>query len=166
MRTVKAESLNVEKFLPFGFYANMIDPQAEKIGTAPIEFFRDMVQEDLGGASAPSFSTCRVEPRTLVVDVTECHTATGEGILPLDNDILIHVGPATPADADPPLDKFRVFKVPKGTMVVLRPGVWHHAPFTLKRAPANVLIVLPERTYANDCEVINLDEPDRICIEL
>jgi ureidoglycolate lyase len=166
MRTVKAESLNVEKFLPFGFYANMIDPQAEKIGTAPIEFFRDMVQEDLGGTSTPSFSTCRVEPRNLVVDVTECHMATGEGILPLDNDILIHVGPATPSDADPPLDKFRVFKAPKGTMVVLRPGVWHHAPFTLNRAPANVLIVLPERTYANDCEVINLDERDQICIEL
>ena len=166
MRTVKAESLNVETFLPFGHYASMINPSAEKIGAAPVEFFSDMVQEDMGGALTPSFSTCRVEPRDLVIDVTECHTATGEGILPLDNDVLIHVGPATPNDSYLPLEKFRVFKVSKGTLVVLRPGVWHHAPFTPNRTPANVLIVLPERTYANDCEVVNLDESEQICIEL
>jgi len=109
-----------------------------------------------------SFSTCRVEKRDLVIDATEFHGATGEGILPLDNDILIHVGPATPADVGPPLDKIHVFRVPKGTMVVLRPGVWHHAPFTPNDAPANVLIVLPERSYANDYEVVNLGGTDRL----
>ena len=137
MRTVKVEKLNVEKFLPFGFYANLINPDAEKIGCPPIEFFRDMVQLDLGGISIASFSTCRVEKRDMVIDVTECHTLTGEGILPIDNDVLIHVGPATP-DGDPlPLDKFRVFLVPKGTMVCLRPGVWHHGPITVNDKPAN-----------------------------
>ncbi len=85
-------------------------------------------------------------------------------ILPLDNDVLIHVAPATPA-AVVPLDKVRVFRVPRGTMVTLRPGVWHHAPFTANNQPANVLIVLPERTYANDCVVVKLDEKDRIRIE-
>ena len=121
MKSVKAEELSVETFLPFGFYANMLDPDAEKIGKEPIEFYRDMAQQDLGGKAIVSFSTCRVEKRALVVDVTEYHTATGEGCLPLDNDILIHVGPASPG-AVPPLDKIRVFRVPQGTMVVIRPG--------------------------------------------
>ncbi len=166
MRTVKIEELSVEKFLPFGFYANLINPDAEKMGAVPIEFFRDMVQQDLGTASVASFSTCRVEKRPLVIDVTEYHTATGEALLPLDHDVLIHVGPATPPGAGVPLEKLRVFRVPKGTVVVLRPGVWHHAPFTVNDDPANVLVVLPERTYANDCKVFTLEEADRIIIEV
>ena len=165
MKSVKAEELSVETFLPFGFYANMLDPDAEKIGKEPIEFYRDMAQQDLGGKAIVSFSTCRVEKRALVVDVTEYHTATGEGCLPLDNDILIHVGPASPG-AVPPLDKIRVFRVPQGTMVVIRPGIWHHAPFTVDNKPANVLIVLPERTYANDCIVVELKKADQIGISV
>ncbi len=166
MRTVKVAELSVEEFWPFGFYANLVNPDADKIGTPPIEFFRDMVQQNLGGASIVSFSTCRVEKRDLVIDVTEYHSKTGEGILPLDNDILIHVGPATPPGAGVPLDRIKVFRVPKGTMVVLRPGTWHHAPFTVNGDPANVLIALPERTYANDCQVFELAESDRIRIEV
>ena len=166
MRTIKAKELQVEAFLPFGFYANMIDPEAEKIGAAPIEFFRDMVQQDLGNnAGRVSFGVCRVEPRELIIDATEYHSAIGEGILPLDNDVLMHVGPATPADGQVPLEKIAVFRVPKGTMVVLRPGVWHHAPFTTNGKPANMLIMLPERTYANDCHVFELKKQDQIKIE-
>jgi ureidoglycolate lyase len=162
MRSIKAEPLSVEAFLPYGFYANLIDPKTEKLGAAPIEFFRDMVQQDLGGVTTASFSTCRVERRDLIIDVTEYHGATGEGILPLDDDILIHVGPATAADASPPLERLRVFTVPRGTMIVLRPGVWHHAPFALNAAAVNVLIALPERTYANDCRVVSLGGTERI----
>jgi ureidoglycolate lyase len=156
MRTVPITELSTEGFLPFGTYANLIDPDRLKIGSAPIEFFRDMVQQDLGGTAVASFSTCRVEPREKVIDVTECHSSTGEGILPLDGDVLIHVAPACPTDAGVPLDEVVVFRVPRGTMVVLRPGVWHHAPYSTTDRPANVLIVLPERTYANDCRVVEL----------
>ncbi len=164
MRTVQIETLSAEAFWPFGFIANHTDPSGEKIGAAPIEFFRDMAQLDLGRATKASFSTCRVEQRAPVIDVTECHSRTGEGVLPLDADVLIHVGPAAP-NGTVPLEQFRVFRVPRGTLVVLRPGVWHHAPFVLNGA-ANVLIVLPERTYANDCVVVNLPESDQIRIEL
>ena len=164
MSPVKVRNLNVEAFLPFGFYASLIDPATERIGAPPVEFYRDMVQQDLGGAAIASFSVCRVEPRPPVIDVTEYHTRTAEGILPLDSDVLIHVGPATPPGEAPPLDRFQVFRVPRGTMVVLRPGVWHHAPFTTSADPANVLIVLPERAYANDCVVVTLEEGQRLDI--
>jgi ureidoglycolate lyase len=96
-----------------------------------------------------------------VVDVTEYHTATGEGILPLDADALIHVAPAT-APGDVPADRVEIFRVPKGTFVSLRPGVWHHAPFAHGSDVANVLIVLPERTYANDCIVQELAEEQQV----
>jgi ureidoglycolate lyase len=165
MRTVKIEELSLEKFLPFGSYANYLSPQSEKIGAAPIEFFRDMVQQTLGSHTIASFSTCRLEKRAGIIDVTEYHSTTGEVMLPLDSDILIHVGPATPPGAEVPLDKIRVFRVPQGTLVSMRPGVWHHGPFTLNDQPANVLIVLPERVYANDCVVVQLEPADQIKIE-
>ena len=166
MNTLQVEQLNLEAFWPFGFYANCINPSAEKNGAPPIEFFRDMVQLNLGHVSVASFSICRVDKRDYVIELCEYHSACGEGILPLDNDILIHVAPATPPHAACPLDRLRVFYVPQGTLVVLRPGVWHHAPFTVSDKPANVLIALPERTYANDCVKVRLEETDRIRIEM
>ena len=68
MKTVNVEELTVESFLPFGFFTNMINPDTEKLGTPPIEFYRDMVQQDLAGAGIVSYSICRVEKRDLVVD--------------------------------------------------------------------------------------------------
>lgn len=166
MRTVKCRELTAEAFLPYGSYANLIDPASEKIGSPPVEFFRDMVQQNLGTATSASFSTCRVEKRDLIIDIAEYHSHCAEGILPLDNDVLIHVAPATVADGCVPVDKMVVFRIPKGTMAVIRPGVWHHAPFSVNNCAANVLIVLPERTYANDCLVFGIAEKDRIRIEL
>lgn len=165
MRTLKIENLSAEAIRPFGSYANMLDPVPEDVGKAPVGFYPDRVQQGLGKESAPSYSTCRVEKRPWVVDFAEYHTATCEGILPLDNDILIHVGPASHPRAPAPLDKFRIFRVPRGTMVVLRPGVWHGAPFSANDKPANVLIVLPERTYANDFNFVPLEGDDRIQFE-
>jgi ureidoglycolate lyase len=162
IRTVKIEELSLEEFRPFGAFSNQLNPNTEKIGAKPVEFFRDMTQQDLGRTSTASFSTCRVENRKWVIDVCEYHSSCAETLLPLDNDILIHVAPATPNSSRPPLEKIRVFRVPHGTLVVLRPGVWHHAPFTITGEPANVLVVLPERTYANDCVVVELPVEDQI----
>jgi hypothetical protein len=48
-------------------------------------------------------------------------------------------------------------------MLCLRSGVWHHAPFALE-GTVNVLIVLPEPTYANDCTVLELTHRQQIQI--
>lgn len=165
MREVKVEPLTLESFSPYGSYAMMINPKGLKRGAKPIEFYRDMVELNLGGAPLASFSVCRVEKRPKVIDVSEFHSSSGEGILPLDNDILIHVAPATKKD-ELQLDKIRVFKVPRGTFVALRPGVWHHAPILISGTSASVLIVLPERAYANDCEVVRLKEEDHVKVIL
>ena len=140
------------------------DNSVLKIGVKPIEFFRDMIPMDLAGASNASFSVCRVEQRPLVIDVTEYHSSCTELNIPLDSDLLMHVGPATP-NGVVPLDAIEVFRVPKGTCVTMRPGVWHHAPFVTDADEGNCLVVLPERTYANDCEVYEIPEADQIAIQ-
>ena len=163
MKEVKIEKLTLETFGEYGYFANMINPETYHLGEPPVEFYRDMLQLNLGGHSIVSLSICRVEKRPEIINITEFHSSTGEGILPLDSDILIHVGPASKKDPIP-LDKFRVFSVPKGTLVVIKPGVWHHAPFVDGSDFANVLIILPVRTYVNDCEVIELSESEQIKI--
>ena len=163
MREVKIEKLTMESFSEYGYFANMINPDKVHFGQPPIEFYRDILQLNLGGSSTASFSICRVEKRPEIIEVAEFHSSAGEGILPLDSNILIHVAHATQKD-NIPLDEFRVFSVPKGTLVALKPGVWHHAPFVDGSDFANVVIVLPERTYANDCEVAVLSEEDKIKI--
>ncbi len=165
MRKVKIEPLLPEAFAPFGTFANLINPKADKLGDKPVEFFRDMVQLDVNPLNMLSYSTCRVEPRELVIDILEYHSSCSEGILPLDNDILVQVAPATHPKDPLPLGKVRVFYVPKGTILTIKPGVWHWGPFTTNDKPANILINLPERTYANDCTVVELEENDCIGIE-
>ena len=166
MKSIKVEELTAVAFSPFGSFAKLVNPDSEKLGAPPVEFFRDAVQQDLGGSAIASFSTCRVEKRDFVIVVSEYHTKCGEGIMPLDNDVLIHVAPATPPNAVVPVDKIRVFRVPKGTMVTLRPGVWHGAPWTASGQPANVLVVLPERTYANDCVFVKHSEAEKLKIDV
>lgn len=165
MKKVKVKELSLAGFQVYGSFANLINPAAYHFGAEPIEFFRDLLPLELGGAGSASFSVCRVTRRPLIVDVTEYHSGCGEGLLPLDGDVLIHVGPATPP-GPPPLGDFEVFRVPRGAMVCLRPGVWHHAPFALQGPAANVLIALPERTYAQDCVVYEIPERERIGIAL
>jgi ureidoglycolate lyase len=161
-RTVQIEHLEPARFAPFGSYTNLIQPVGPQIGSSPITFYRDMLPLELAGKN-PSFCVCCVEARAGVIDVMEYHSSTGEGILPLDGDVLVQVAPATPRDAPFPAEEVRVFHVPRGTMLCLRPGVWHHAPFALE-GTVNVLIVLPERTYANDCTVLELAPRQQIQI--
>jgi len=160
MRKIKAKDLSLEGFRNYGVYADLLKPALYGFGAPPIQFFRDMLQLSLG-VPAASFSVNVVAPRPFVITKTEYHSACGEGLLPLDGDILIHAGPATRMGITP-LDQFEVFRVPKGTLVCLKPGVWHHAPFALADQPAHILVVLPERTYANDCTVVELKADEQI----
>ena len=166
MPSVKIEELSLEAFKPFGSFVNMIDPDTEVFGEKPVQFFRDMSLLPIQHArSLPSFSICRVEKRPLVIDVSEYHSFSAEGNLTLDADALIHVGPATPNGVCPK-DKMRVFRMPKGTFVTINAGVWHHAPFVYGSASAlNMLIVLPERAYANDCVVVNFEKSEHVTIK-
>lgn len=152
MKEISYKKLSVEGFAKFGSYANTINPSGPRLGAEPIEFFRDMVQSQLGTTPVVSFGVCRVVKRPFVLDVSEYHDTCCEIILPIEGDILMHVAPAVP-EKEFPFDQAEVFLVPMGTICCLRPGVWHHAPYALCTDVVNCLIALPERTYMNDCKV-------------
>ena len=163
MKTVKVQPLSREAFHKFGDYANLIAP-LDQCATGPkdgvIAFFRDMLPVDLQGA-APTFSTCRICPRPMIVTDAEYHDHTCEAAMPLDQDAIIWVAPAG-AGKTLPVDEVEAFYVPQGTIVKLNPGVWHHALFATENRPLNAMIVLPERTYNNDCCCVAVDAEDQI----
>lgn len=162
MRKVAVKELTLENFNVYGTFTNILEPQAPKLVPGPgVDFFRDLLQLNLGQTNIASFSTLRVTKRPEIIDATEYHTHCGEVNLPLDGDIVIHVGPAT-ANGVVPLDEIEVFRVPKGTLVAIHPGVWHHAPFAVNTDVVCVLIVLPERVYANDCTVYQIPGDKKI----
>jgi ureidoglycolate lyase len=164
MRSVKVKELSLEDFNIYGRFYNLANAEDSAASKNPIEFYPDLLPLMLGRPTeTASFSICRTLPRPFVVNAAEYHSWCGEGILPLDGDVLIHVGPPTSGEC--PTDRMEVFRVPQGTMVALRPGVWHHAPFSVDKSVSTV-IILPNRTYANDCILIDIPEKDQFAIEL
>ncbi len=155
MKQLQMQELTPEKFTCYGSFADMLHPRADSIGSGPFVFFRDMLHQDLGRDSI-CYSVLQVQPRDFLITVSERHNFTAEMLMPLDQDVAIHVAPANCGE-EVPLDKIEIFKVPKITMVILGTGVWHHTPFALGNAPANVLIGLPKRLYDND--LVALDIP-------
>lgn len=167
MKKIAVQSLSVEKFHRYGSYARLINPESDATGAkdAPIVFYRDMVQAELFGKN-PSFSTCRMLSRPLIIDVGEHHNHTCEVSMPLDNDALVWVAPAGADSGRVPVEDIEVFYVPAGTVMMLRPGVWHHAAFSVNSSPVNVMIVLPERAYINDCVSVNIPSDEQLEIQM
>jgi len=164
MKTVPVEPLTSENFQKFGGFRDMLNPVSEMLGAPPIEFFPDMIQQTLGNSQAASYSNCRIGPREPVINVAECHSSTAEMLMPLDADVLMWFAAASVPDAGFHGDKVRAFRVPKGTMVVIKPGTWHHGPFCLGSEQANILVALPERTYANDTRTVVMEGADCLLI--
>lgn len=163
MREIHYRKVSPEAFSVFGTCADLTGPTGPRLGAEPVEFFRDMVLQHLGTTQLASFSSLKLVKRPFVVDVSEYHDTCGEVVLPLDGDIIMHVAPAGP-EKEFPLDKAQAFHVPRGTVCSLRPGVWHHAPFAFGTVVVHCLVVLPERTYNNDCKVCPLPKESHIRI--
>lgn len=142
----------------------MQNPDAIHFGASPIKFYRDILQMPVTSMMNLSFSICQVEKRDFIIQKMECHSSCYEGILPLDGDVLIHVAHAT-QNSVYPFDDINVFAIPQYTFVVLKAGVWHHAPFAVN-STVNTLILLPERTYANDCIRVDIPEEFQLTILL
>lgn len=164
MRKIKVQQLTIETFNCFGSYVNMVKPSVNFIGEKPCLFYRDPVTMPIYGAAA-AFSVCEVfKQEKMIINAAEYHNYTGEVIMPLDDDAIVHVAPATGKIPVP--DETVAFYVPKGTLLKLNAGVWHLAPFAVHADVLHNLIVLPERVYANDCYVVQYDEKDWMEIEL
>ena len=164
MKSIKVQKLTVAGFAKYGSYASLINPDSIATGPkdASIVFFRDMVQQDLFGKN-PSFSTLQVKPRPLVIECGEYHNYTCEVSMPLNGDALVWLAPAD-CSKHVPVENIEVFYVPQGTLLNIRPGVWHHAAFATGKDSLDIMIVLPERLYMTDliCADIPKSEQRRI----
>lgn len=154
MRQIKAQPLSAEAFAPYGTFCSITEPKGFHMG----DFYRDQVKMHVSGSQNVAFSPLMMyKADVMAVKLAEYHNTTGEGIIAMDDDLVIHVAPASP-EAVPELTE--AFIVPKGTMVCLHVGTWHCGGYCLNKNEAHALIVLPERTYKNDCVVVNYEEKD------
>ncbi len=163
MRQIKAQPLTLEDFAPFGCFASVMEPKGEALHGEIHSFYRENSRYFYEGKLPVGFSPIVVKrPDKMVITCAEYHNKTCEAIMPVNDDMILHVAPA--GGTDPVPEKTKVFIVPKGTIVTLYPGVWHLCPLPKSESVLHALIVLPERTYVNDFFLENFAEKD--CFEI
>ena len=164
MITIKAVPITTENFRPYGSFASMLNPTGNCFA-GDATFYPDQVELNVQGGKPITFSPLTVKkPERMIVTQAESHTYTGEGVLLLDDDAVIHVAPPSNHAIVP--EKTEAFIVPKGTLVKLNTGVWHMAALPIHNELLHVMIVLPERVYANDCTVCEYPEDRQVEILL
>lgn len=157
---IRAQKLTLETFSPFGSYTDILHPTGHSLGA----FYPDRLLFAVSGNMPIGFSPLSVDkPDRYLVTAVEYHNTTAEGILPLDADVVIHVAPPS---ATPVPEKTQAFLVPRGTFVSLHVGVWHLCALPVDAPHVNILITLPQRTYRNDCTVVEYPPEQHIEIEL
>jgi ureidoglycolate lyase len=100
-----------------------------------------------------------LEPSAAMFDWAERHLRTLEAIVPIDGDVLVYVAPAGRSEepgALPPLEAFRVFRVTRGSGVVLDRGVWHGAPLA-DGGPARAIVLILEGTGRDDVDLVRFE---------
>lgn len=163
MRTVKAQPLTNEAFAPFGQFYKMLDPKGHALCGELHSFFPDRLTA--AAFKNVGYSPILVKkPEEYVITAQEYHTTTWEMILPLNDDMLLHVAPASAGV--PVNEQAKAFIVPKGTLVKMNAAIWHLAPLPVNEDVLSAMIILPECTYANDCTVVDLAPDQQFRIEL
>ena len=157
MKTIKAIPLSHEEFAPFGQFYTMEQPQGHALCGELHSFYPDRLVAD--SEHRVGYSPIVVKkPERMVITQQEYHTTTWEMILPMDDDMILHVAPASAGT--PVTELAKAFIVPKHTLVKMNAAIWHLAPLPASKEALTAMIILPECTYANDCTVVDLT-PDQ-----
>lgn len=158
MREIKIEKLTHESFAPFGQFYTMDAPQGHALCGGLHRFFPDRLTASSEHNVGYSPILVR-KPERMTVTAVEYHTTTWEMILPLNDDMIVHVAPASAGTPVP--DETKAFLVPAHTLVKINAAVWHLCPLPANADELAAVIILPECTYANDCTVVELKEEDQ-----
>ena len=153
MRTIKAELITNESFAPFGQFYTMGEPSGYALCGELHKFFPDRITADSNHRIGFSPITVK-KPDRMIITQQEYHTTTWEMIMPLNDDMILHVAPASGGKVVSELAK--AFIVPKNTLVKINTAIWHLAPLPFEKESLTAMIILPECTYANDCTVVDL----------
>jgi len=153
MRKLQAVPINLQDFAPFGQFYAFDKPDGHPLCGEIHKFYPDRITGD--SEHRIGYSTLAVnKPEKMIIKQQEYHTTTWEMIMPLNDDMILHVAPASGGTAVPELTK--AFIVPKNTLVKLNAAIWHLAPLPVHENQLAAMIILPECTYANDCTVVDL----------
>ncbi len=162
MRTIKLEKLTKEAFAPFGEYCTFTNPDGYALKGALHRFFPDRVIINFGKNAG--FSPLLVKkPEVMKITQAEYHTTTAEVLVPLNDDMILHVAP--PSGGKPVPEYTKAFLVPKNTVIKMNACVWHLAPLPANVDELCVMVVLPECTYMNDCVVVDFNQDEQFIIE-
>ncbi len=153
MRKIKAEAITHENFAPFGQFYTMDKPEGYALCGELHSFYPDRLTADSGHRVGYSPITVK-KPEKMIITQQEYHTTTWEMILPLNDDMVLHVAPASAGT--PVTEHAKAFIVPKNTIVKMNAAIWHLAPLPANEKELHAIIILPECTYANDCTVVDL----------
>ena len=120
MKEITAVKINPTDFAPFGTYCSMTEPEGYPLQGEIHKFYPDRISGTCMGSMG--FSPIAVRKDERIVKMAEYHTTTWEGIVALDDDMIIHVAPASAGTPVPELTK--AFLVPKGCMVMPLSGIY------------------------------------------
>ena len=163
MRTIKAIPINNEDFAPFGQFYTMEQPKGYALCGELHQFFPDRLNADSN--HRVGYSPILVnKPEKMIITQQEYHTTTWEMIMPLNDDMILHVAPASAGT--PVTELAQAFIVPKHTLVKMNAAIWHLAPLPASKDQLAAMIILPECTYANDCTVVVLNPEQQFEIVL
>ena len=162
MKTVKLEALTKEAFAPFGEYYTMTKADGYPLTGALHRFFPDRLTVNTGARNM-AFSPLYVrKPEKMIITEAEYHTTTAEVLMPLNDDMVLHVAP--PSAGKPIPEYTKAFLVPKNTVIKMNACVWHLAPLPKNEPELMAMVVLPEATYMNDCTVVKFSEDEQFII--
>ena len=155
MRQVKLQKLTCEAFAPYGRFYAMAEPKGYALCGELHKFYPDRLTADCNHRVGYSPITVK-KPEKMIITQQEYHTTTWEMILPLNDDMILHVAPASAGK--PVTELAEAFLVPKNTLIMMNAAIWHLAPLPANAEELTAMIILPECTYANDCTVVDLTE--------
>jgi ureidoglycolate lyase len=155
--SVDIEPVSREAFAPFGRVLET-PGRAEDASGPGWRWWGEMTTLATDGR-AWTIGWLDLRPSSAEFDWAERHMRSPEGVVATTGDLFVYVAPPEhPEEPDrlPPLDRFRVFRVPAGTGVVLDPGVWHGAP--LAEAETTAMVLLLEGTGKDDVSVVRFED--------
>ena len=163
MKTIKAVPITVEAFAPFGQFYQMDTPKGFSLCGELHSFYPDRLTADSNHRVGYSPVVVN-KPDRMIITQQEFHTTTWEMIMPLDDDMILHVAPASAGK--PVTECAQAFVVPKHTLVKMNAAIWHLAPLPANKEQLTAMIILPEWTYVNDCTVVDLTSEQQFEIVL
>ncbi|MFA5513882.1 MAG: ureidoglycolate lyase [Sphaerochaetaceae bacterium] len=157
MKKIELQCLDAsdETFLKYGQFISTSDRGADAANDE-LSFWNKLALMDHSGLTSVSivqtYGKNGLEEHTL-----EQHTTTSEVLIPTDDIIVVAALSQKEKPNVPDLESAKAFKVPKGSAIRFKKGVFHHAPLT-KEAVTKTFVLFYENTPEEDFLAYDLDK--------